>query len=320
VAKDDLYPARTINSTEAKATTMILVTGATGMTGYFVVQELQRRNYAVRVLAREASIAKAPPGADIAIGDLADIASLERATAGVTGIIHTACTFTDSRVDIAAMQALLDHWRSGPFIFISSLDVYGFAQVVPITEAHPLNEAYSDYARGKIVCERLLAEKASAGGRRDYAMLRAPYIWGPHPKAYTMVVKPQLHAGEPMILPGADEAEWSQYQDVWIDVRDLAWVVAEALERPPGGPLNVLTGHFTWHDLYTAVIRLTGSPSELLHKPLAALSPDEQKALQIYAQTWRFSAEQLQQQLGFQPRYSLTETLAATVAQGKRTV
>lgn len=134
---------------------MILVTGATGMTGHFVVQELQQRSYPVRVLVREASLAKAPPGAEIARGDLADLASVQRATAGITGIIHTACTFTDSNVDIAAMQALLDGWQDGPFIFVSSLDVYGFAQVNPMTEAHPLDEIYGDYAHGKIVCERL---------------------------------------------------------------------------------------------------------------------------------------------------------------------
>lgn len=294
---------------------MILVTGATGMTGHFVVQELQKRNYPVRVLVREASVAKAPPGADIAIGDLADSASLQRACEGINGIIHTACTFADHRVDIAAMQTLLDQWRDGPFIFISSLDVYGFAQFVPITEAHPLNEAYSEYAKGKIICERMLAEKAKASGRRDYGMLRAPYIWGPHPKAYAMVVKPELRAGKPFVLPGADEAEWSQYQDVWIDVRDLAWVIAEAMERPPGEPLNVLAGHFIWHDLYTEVIRLTKSTSPLIQKALREMSADEQKALQIYAQTWRFSNEQLLHQLNFQPRYRLAETLAALVAQ-----
>ncbi|MFN8488815.1 MAG: NAD(P)-dependent oxidoreductase [Caldilineaceae bacterium] len=301
------------------ATIMILVTGATGMTGHFVVQELQKRNYPVRVLVRESSVAKAPSGVDIAIGDLADSASLQRACKEITGIIHTACTFTDSRVDIAAMQTLLDQWRDGPFIFISSLDVYGFAQFVPMTEAHPLNDAYSDYAKGKIICERMLAEKAKMLGRCDYAMLRAPYIWGPHPKAYAMVVKPELRTGQPFLLPGANETEWSQYQDVWTDVRDLAWVIAEAFERPPGGPLNVLTGHFIWHDLYAEVIRLMQSKSSLVQKALVEMTADEQKRLQIYAQTWRFSNEQLLHQLDFQPRYNLEETLAALVTHNQVT-
>ena len=296
---------------------MILITGATGMTGQFVVAELQKRNYPVRVLVREVSIDKAPAEVDIAIGDLSDPASLHRATLGVTGIIHTACTFTDSAVDIAAMQALLDSWDRGPFIFVSSLDVYGYAQFTPITEEHPRDEGYGDYAYGKIVCEGLLVEKANALGRRDYAMLRAPYIWGPHPKAYHMVVKPQIRTGQPLLLPGADEDEWSEYQDVWIDVRDLAWVTVEALERPPGEALNVLTGHFTWHDLFTEVIRLTGSLSTLTHKALATLTEEEQKALQSYAQRWRFSNERLLQTFGYQPRYSFAETVAALVAQGK---
>lgn len=296
---------------------MILVTGATGMTGHFVVQELQRRNYAVRVLVRAASTAKAPPNVDIAVGDLADPLNLQRATAGITGIIHTACTFTDSNIDIAAMQALLSGWQSGPFIFISSLDVYGFAQTVPITETHPLNESYSDYAHGKIVCERLLAEKAAATGRHDYAMIRAPYIWGPHPHAFQRLVKPDLRTGEPLLLPGADADEWSEYQDVWIDVRDLAWVIVESLERPPGEPLNVLSGHFCWHDLFAEVIRLTGSTSTISHQPLAAFPTDEQKTRQLYAQRWRFSADRLQQQLGFQPHYTLTDTLAAVVVQSE---
>lgn len=293
---------------------MILVTGATGLTGHFVVQELQQRHYPVRVLVRAASVDKAPPGTEIAIGDLSDPASVQRATLGVTGIIHAACTFTDSRVDIAAMQALLAGWQTGPFIFISSLDVYGFAQFVPISEEHPLDESYSDYAHGKIVCEHLLAEKAQANGRRDYAMLRAPYIWGPHPTAAARLIKAELRAGEPVLLPGVDEAEWSQYQDVWIDVRDLAWVVAEILAKPSAGPLNVLAGHFCWHDLYTELIRLMGSTSPIIHQARTEFSAEAWQKQQLQAQTWRFADSKLRQHLNFTPRYSLSETLASMLA------
>lgn len=294
---------------------MILITGATGMTGHFVVKELQQRNLPVRVLARAASIAKAPPGAEIAIGDLSDPASVLRATEGVSGIIHTACTFTDSAIDIAAMQALLDGWQAGAFVFVSSLDVYGYAQFTPINEAHPLDHGYSDYAHGKIVCEQLLAERAQALGRRDFASLRAPYIWGPHPKAHDRLLKPALRNGEPIILPGVDETEWSDYQDVWIDVRDLAWVVVEFLLRPPGAALNVLSGHFTWHELYATLIELTGSASQIIHKPLAAISAAELPNPESYAQRWRFSNERLRTVLGFTPRFTLRETLRAVVEQ-----
>ncbi|MFN8444779.1 MAG: NAD(P)-dependent oxidoreductase [Caldilineaceae bacterium] len=294
---------------------MILVTGATGLTGHFVVQELQQRNDAVRVLVREGSQAKAPPNTEIVLGDLTDLVSLQRAMEGVTGIVHSACTFTDSRIDITAMETLLDHWQAGPFIFISSLDVYGFAKTVPITEDHPLDESYGDYAHGKIVCERLLMEKAQALGRSDYAILRAPYIWGPHPTAYARLVKAAIRNGESIVLPGADKAEWSDYQDVWTDVRDLAWVVAECLLRPPGVALNVLSGHFSWHELYATLIDLSGSSSQLIHKPLDAISESELPRKEIYAQRWRFSNKRLRTMLGFVPKFSLRETLQAVVKQ-----
>src|SRR5262245_21889479 len=235
---------------------MILVTGGTGLTGRFVVEELLRRGRAVRVLCRSEVAARAlDPRVERAVGDLGDPGSLERAARGVDGIVHAACTFTDEAVDIAAMAALLAGWRSGPFVFVSSLDVYGFAGPGPITEDTPVAEAYTDYARGKVVCERMLAEAAGRAGRGDHVALRAPYIWGPHPTARARLVPERLRDGRPIVLPGVEPDEWRQYRDVWVDVRDLAIIVAESLARPAGGPLNVLSGHFVWHDLYAALIR-----------------------------------------------------------------
>lgn len=62
-----------------------------------------------------------------------------------------------------------------------------------------------------------------------------------------------MEAGEPLTLPGADEDEWSQYGAAWVDMRDLARIAVDCLERPPGIAMNVLSGHFVWHDLLTAV-------------------------------------------------------------------
>ncbi|MBV7338228.1 NAD(P)-dependent oxidoreductase [Chloroflexi bacterium TSY] len=291
---------------------MILVTGATGMTGQFVVQELGRRNVPVRALVREASVEKAAQlGAEIAIGDLADFASLHRAMEDVTGVAHVACTFTDVAVDVAAMGVLLNNWRDGPFIFVSSLDVYGLTENNPVTEEHPLSETYGDYGRGKVICERMLYAKAQAEGRTDFAMLRAPHIIGPHPKGRRFVN--QVTSGEPIQLPGADEVEWSQFRDAWIDVRDLARVVAETLETPPGGPLNVLSDHFVWHDLYEDLIRLTGSSSQIIHTALSEMDDEQRESQKTLIQRWFFDNSKLKQILEFEPTYTLGQTLADTV-------
>jgi nucleoside-diphosphate-sugar epimerase len=357
---------------------VILVTGGSGMTGGFVARELLRRGHAVRVLARRPLYLD---GVEVVTGDLADRASLARATRDTSGIVHTACTYTDAAVDVAAMEALLAGWTRGPFVFLSSLDVYGLVGAGAITEATPPGDVHNDYSRGKLACERLLA---AAGG--DHVALRAPYIWGPHPTARRRLVTTRLEAGLPIVLPGTEPAEWSRYCDAWVDVRDLATIVAETIAsptnvgraappeaalstiasptnvgraappeaapstiasptnvgraappeaarstiasptnvgraappeaarstitRPAPGPLNVATGSFSWHDLYAALIRLTGSASEIVHKPLAEITDAELPNKQLYAQTWHFPERPW---LGAIPRRSFDATLADTV-------
>src|SRR6185436_16548242 len=179
---------------------MMLVTGATGLVGGFVIEELLRRGRAVRALCRTEASASALAGdVEIAIGSLGDLESLTRATRGVDGIVHAACTVTDSRVDIAAMTALLAGWHGGPFVFISSLDVYGFAGPELITEDTPLSGSYTDYSLGKVTCERLLADAATRAGRTDHVALRAPLIWGPHPNARRRLVNQRLIDHQPII-------------------------------------------------------------------------------------------------------------------------
>jgi nucleoside-diphosphate-sugar epimerase len=298
------------NTTTEGTTSMILVTGATGMTGQFIIQELQQRNIPARALVRAASAEKAALlDAEIVVGDLNDFASLHQAMNGVKGVIHAACTFTDMPVDVAAMGALLNAWQEGPFIFISSLDVYGLPQVTPMTESHPVSETYGDYGRGKVLCERLLTAAAKATGRTDYALLRAPHIWGPHPKPRHRLVNPEIAAGKPVVLPGNSEEEWSEYRDAWIDVRDLARLTVDLLTNPPGVALNVLSGHFLWHELYAQVIALIGSSSEIIHRPMTEMSDEEQQAKRHLAQTWRFDDTRLRHECDYVPRYSLDQTL-----------
>jgi nucleoside-diphosphate-sugar epimerase len=281
---------------------MILVTGATGLTGHFVVAELLRRGHAVRVLARQPV---AIGGVEVVAGDLGDLASVARAAAGTTGIVHTACTYVDAAIDIAAMTTLVDSWQTGPFVYISSLDVYGLSGSGVITEDTPPGELHNDYSRGKLACERVL----DRSGRRDYVSLRAPYIWGPHATAYRRLAD---RLRDPIVLPGVDEREWRDYRDAWVDVRDFATIIAASLDRPAAGPLNVATGSFAWHDLYVELGR------SIVHKPLDAIRDDELPNKHLYAQTWRFSEARLADRLGVIPRRSFETTVRDTMAWADR--
>jgi nucleoside-diphosphate-sugar epimerase len=293
-----------------KEVTVVLVTGGTGLTGSFIVRELGVRGQPVRVLARPASAQVAEAlGAEPTLGDLADADSLRRAARGAAGIVHTACTLApDPSLDIAAMETLLEVWGEGAFVFISSVDVYGYPQYLPVDERHPLDETYSGYGRGKVRCEGLLREAAQARGRDDFAILRPPHIWGPHPRCRRRLLEERVLDGQPILLPGATEDEWSGYGDAWVDTRDLAWAVAECLARPLGEAYNVINGHFTWHDFYAELIRLTGSQSRIEHRELEAL-PDQR----FYAQTWRYSGQRLEERLGFRPSRRWQDTLAQII-------
>jgi uncharacterized protein YbjT (DUF2867 family) len=62
----------------------ILVTGATGLVGRHVVQQLANRKADVRALVRDAAKANVPAGVEIVQGDLLDVDSLGRALDGIT--------------------------------------------------------------------------------------------------------------------------------------------------------------------------------------------------------------------------------------------
>lgn len=292
---------------------MFLVTGGTGMLGSFVVRELQNRDQQVRVLARPNSLEVARGmGVEVFPGDLSDTDSLRQAMIGVSGVIHAACTMSQEDTDIAAMSVLLDGWEQGAFVYISSVDVYGYPDWMPVTEAHSLQPS-SAYGRGKVACERLLQDAAASKCREDYSILRPPHIWGPHPKSLQWIAVSRVFQGLPVVLPGATEAEWSQYGDAWIDARELAWIVAECLDRPLGEPANAINSHFIWHDFFDELIRQTGSKSVLEHRSLDKIGENVLPNKSFYAQTWRYSGERLEMRLGFRSSRRWQDTLAEIV-------
>jgi nucleoside-diphosphate-sugar epimerase len=286
------------------------------MLGSFVVREVQNRGQEVRVLARASSLEIARGmGVEVFLGDLGDAESLRQVMVGVSGVIHVACTMRQESVaiDISAMRALLQEWDQGAFVYISSVDVYGYPDSTPVTEAYPLQPA-SGYGRGKAACERLLLDAAALQGRKDCSILRPPHIWGPHPKALQWIAADRVFLGLPVVLPGVTEAEWSEYGDAWIDARELAWIAAECLERPLGEAANAINSHFTWHEFFGELIHQTGSPSIVEHRLLETIDGDELPEKSFYAQTWRYSGEHLEKRLGFRHSRRWQDTLAEIVA------
>ncbi|MFI0262351.1 condensation domain-containing protein [Streptomyces sp. NPDC017056] len=255
----------------------VLVTGATGGVGAFVLRELAARGRPVRALVRpESAHLLAADGIEVAEGDLGDPDSLRAAAAGADAVIHAACTFTSPEVDLAAMRAVLDGWRQGSFVFVSSVDAYGQPPVTDVTEETPPAGPFTAYGRAKLDCERMLLAAAGTEGRGGAAVVRVPIVWGPHARlrdqlrwGATGQFFQAARSGEPIELP-ARERGW--YGAPWVHAGALARALVSCAERPSGGVVNAVGGHVDWRDFATELIRLLGGTGEV-HATHAGAGP-----------------------------------------------
>lgn len=150
---------------------MILVVGATGQVGSLVARRLLEQGHAVRALVRSPGAATnhlAAAGADLALGDLRDRASLERAVQGVRAIVATANVVapsqpgdTHAEVEQQGYQRLIEAaQRAGASRFV-------FASV-PVT---PLDDQVPQLASKRHI-EQLLA----ASTMSSLSLRLAPFI------------------------------------------------------------------------------------------------------------------------------------------------
>ncbi|KEF20621.1 non-ribosomal peptide synthetase/polyketide synthase [Streptomyces rimosus] len=275
-------PAHGASRTTAARTGTVLVTGATGGVGSFVLRELAARGIPVRALARpESAHLLAADGIEVAEGDLSDPDSLRAAAAGADAVIHAACTFTSPEVDLAAMRAVLDGWRRGAFVFVSSVDAYGQPPVTDVTAETPPAGPFTAYGRAQLDCERMLLEAAGTGGRGGATVARVPIVWGPHARlrdqlrwGATGQFFQAARGGEPIELPARDRG-W--YGAPWVHGAALARALVSCVERPSGGVVNTVGGHVDWRDFAAELIRLLGSSSEI-HATHAGPADDQHPA------------------------------------------
>lgn len=294
------------------ANDQIFITGTSGLAGRYAIDELNQRNFALRILVRNLPQQNLSDQNIYVEGDLAQLKSLEEFCSDNAGIIHYACASlrgrADPEIDIEAMKVLLKNWGRGPFVFISSIDVYGSPQVTDmIEETHALSARMNAYARGKIACEKLLIKAAKTRGRNDFTILRAPWIFAPNLSSKNHIQSRFLDGFKnEIILPGKTKTEWEKNIDSWIDARDLAWIVGEAVKKPLSGAGNTIGGQYNWHEFFSVLKSCAKLTIPITHKPSDEV---EHYAAELFGQSCSFSGEKINRYYNFKPRYSLEETL-----------
>ncbi|MFF3768264.1 condensation domain-containing protein [Streptomyces sp. NPDC001922] len=302
-------PARRPSATR---TGTVLVTGATGGVGAFVVRELVRRGRPVRALARPESAHRVSgDGVEVVEGDLTDLDSLRAACSGADAVIHAACTFTRPEVDIAAMEALVAAWRQGPFVFVSSVDAYGHPAEAEVAEGAPSREPLTAYGSAKVTCERLLLDAAGSEGRGGASAVRSPIVWGAHDRlrdqlrwGATGALYQAALAGDPLVLPDPGNGEHGWYGAPWVHAAALARALVTCLDEPVNGVVNAIGGHVAWPDLATELAALLGSGSAVTFGAGTHRDLDHH---------WRYRADRLAPVLTERPGEDWRSVLAAMV-------
>jgi nucleoside-diphosphate-sugar epimerase len=195
---------------------MNLVTGATGLLGSHIVEQLRLRNRPVRVLVRRGSDIKwlSTQGVEFVEGDLSDKAALQKACQGVKVVYHSAARVGDwgpwedfVRITIDGTRNLAEAASAAKcdrFLHISSISSYGHpnGEGIVLDETAPLGtdlHKWSYYSRAKVHAEHLLWDMHKAG-KIKLTVIRPSWLYGPRDRATIFRLARMLRKGQAKIL------------------------------------------------------------------------------------------------------------------------
>jgi nucleoside-diphosphate-sugar epimerase len=328
----------------------LLVTGANGFLGNYVVMEALRRGHSVRAMVR--------PGTDLsrlawsshdrvefATADLRSREGLVQAVGGVDCVLHLAAVkagdahaqFEGTVVPTENLLKAMTEAGVRRLVAISSFSVYDFMRASPrvaLDEESPLEDDGRDrdaYARTKLIQERLIRAHANCNGLQ-LVVLRPGMIWGKDnllnawlglPAGGRVWVRTGAHArvpatyvensAEAAILAAESEAAGGQTFNV---VDDALPTQKEFLRLV----LSRLTPRPTVIPVSYTFLRVVAAMIDLINKRLlrgrgkvpGLLVPSR---LQARAKPLLYSNQKIKDVLGWRPSYSLEQGLDRSFAQ-----
>jgi nucleoside-diphosphate-sugar epimerase len=263
---------------ERTANDLMLVTGATGLVGSHVVERALREGWRVRALVRSAAGAAelAGQGAELAIGDLGDAASLTAAVPGATVIVHCAAKVGDwgpvddyRRINVDGVRTLIDASRQTGtlrrFVHISSLGVYPARDHYGTDEDTPPSATGIDgYTLTKVEAEELVFDEARTR-QLPAVVLRPGFIYGPRDRTILPRLWDRLKSGQFAYLGGPDKVMNNTYVGNLVDAIFLAIARDDVLGRV----YNITDGRLvTKREFIETIATAAGAPQPTKVVPL----------------------------------------------------
>jgi nucleoside-diphosphate-sugar epimerase len=253
----------------------VLVTGATGLTGWHAAARLRASGHAVRALARDSAKAErllTPLGigaSDIVIGDMTDPAAVARALDGCSAALHTAAAVTVTDVvgdDVfeanvtgtklvvgGACERGLD-----AVVFVSSLTaIFDPRSSAPTTADSPLVKSGTRYGRSKAESDAFVRSLQADGA--PVAIVYPSAILGPDDPGRSE----SMSAFRGFVKSMLDSEGGTQF----VDARDLARLLERLLEGCVAGRFVAAGEFFSWPELTRRIESVTGARVGRLRVP-----------------------------------------------------
>lgn len=305
----------------------VLVTGAGGFIGSHVVERLVTDGCQVRAFLRYTAqqspghLRELPAGVQASIepyyGDIHDSDAVRKAMQGIDTVFHLAALIgipysyrhprevTNVNVvgTLNVLQAARDVGATRVLV-TSTSEVYGSAQFVPITEAHPLHPQ-SPYAASKVASDALALSFHDVYAL-PVVVIRPFNAFGPRQSTRAIIptIIAQALAGETVKVGSTSPRRDFTYVT---DTAD-AFVRAAAEPKAVGQVFNVGTGRdVSVGELITLVGRHVGKHLEAVTDE-QRVRPEASEVKQLLA-----DATRAQTVLGWRPRTALADGLKQTI-------
>ncbi|HYT92405.1 MAG TPA: NAD-dependent epimerase/dehydratase family protein [Gemmataceae bacterium] len=318
-----------------------VVTGATGLLGSHIAEQLAARGQRIRAVVRPTSDVAflRQLGAELALCDIRDRETLIRAVAGADVVYHCAARVGDwgnwrrfqtdvietARNVLQACQA----GGVGRILYVSSVSVYGHPRPSPVrlTEDEPLGQRlgiWDHYCRAKIAAEEL----ARAYGP-EVTIIRPTWIFGPRDRNTFPRLLRALRGGWVSLLGTGDNLLNIVYA---ADVAEGA-ILAANHPNARGQVYHLCSeGEVTQRQFYDALSDALGLPRVTRQRPywlafwggfvgevIARLfrwgrAPYISRySVRLVGRPAHFSIEKARKELGWQPRVGILEGVRRTL-------
>ncbi|SEJ89140.1 Nucleoside-diphosphate-sugar epimerase [Sphingomonas sp. OV641] len=311
---------------------LIALTGASGLLGGAVARRLQDAGFRVRCLLRRPD--PTLPG-EAVIGDLADVAAIDRLVAGAAAVVHIAAMYRSDgpaeefmAVNRDGTERLLRAAQAAGarrFVQCSTIGVHGSVPTSPADENAPFDPRDA-YQESKLAAERIC--RAAVGtGPMEIVILRPCGIYGPGDtrllKMFRMLQKRmfvQIGEGSAnfhpvyiddlaegfmrgLTVPGIDGETFILGAAEYIPLKAFIAQAAASLDRAP-----------PWIRLPYKPVERVADLCEAICRKLAIEPPLHRRRLTFFKHNRAFSIAHARERLGYEPQVDLAEGFRRTVA------